>query len=234
MKWMGIQQLRKDCGITAKEMGEKIGKDATYISKIEKGNIVNTSYETIMAMASVVADSDVVKNNKVDLSRYDTEFAKLVLCCRYDYVKDIYKYVTQNKEIEQYSKVVRNLLESDLDTFNALINYRRLNKEYSDLKEKLEEEISNEIKEKSIKKYLKDLAKDNAQIKINIEIDVKDLLEYNFDKCVKEIIFDSMINEIEKIKISGIKGCSSQDYYEISNAFDDVETEITEVKEEIR
>lgn len=231
--WLGIKELRKAVGITAKEMGEKINKDATYISKIERGAIANTSYGVIMGMAQVIANSEAIKSGKVDLTDYNTEFSKLVLSCRYDYIKDVYNYVKKNKEVEEYSKIVRNLTESDIDTFSALVNYRRLNKEYCNLKEKIQNEILNQTGEKEIKKYFKNLSMEKIEIYIKGKIDLKDLMEYSFDEAVESMILGSIKSKIRDIKESGIETCETVNYeFARANEESDDECEIASVIEE--
>ena len=192
MDWLGVQELRKATGITAKEVAEKIGKDATYVSKIEKGYILNTSYDTVMSIAQVIANTEAVKSGEVDLNDYDSEFSRLVLSCRFAYMKDVYDYVKDNKEVEEYSKIIRNLNNDDLNTFRAVISHRRAEKRYNKIKDEIKREILKQSKAKSIKKYFKDLQNAKQKITLEIEIDAENFIEEDFDESI-----DWILSEIE-------------------------------------
>lgn len=204
MDWLGVQELRKATGITAKEVAEKIGKDATYVSKIEKGYILNTSYDTVMSIAQVIANTEAVKSGEVDLNDYDSEFSRLVLSCRFAYMKDVYDYVKDNKEVEEYSKIIRNLNNDDLNTFRAVISHRRAEKRYNKIRDEIKKEILKQSKAKSIKKYFKDLRNANQKITLKIEIDAENFIEEDFDEGI-DWILSEMEDYSNTLKIYGLE-----------------------------
>lgn len=206
MSWLGIQELRKATGITAKDLAVKIGKDASYVSKIEKGYILNTSYETVMSIAQVIADSDAIRSGKVDLNNYDSEFSRLVLSCRYDYMKDVYNYVKENKEVEEYSKIIRNLNKDDLSTFAALINYRSAEKRYNTIIDELKKEIIKQSKAKNIKSFFKDLTNHKKELNFLLKIYSESLLEEDFDESITSILglLECKVEEIKQFGLENI------------------------------
>lgn len=204
MSWLGIQELRKATGITAKDLADKIGKDASYVSKIEKGYILNTSYDTVMSMAQVIAASEAIKSGKVDLNDYDSEFSRLVLSCRYAYMKDVYDYVKENKEVEEYSKIIRNLNNDDLNTFRAVINYRRAEKGYNQIIDEFKREILKQSKARNIKTFFKDLTNHKKEIIFQMNINAEILMEENFDDSITSIL-DLLEFKVEDIKQYGIE-----------------------------
>lgn len=206
MSWLGIQELRKATGITAKDLAEKIGKDASYVSKIEKGYILNTSHETVMSIAQVIADSDAIKSGEVDLSNYDSEFSRLVLSCRYHYMKDVYNYVKENKEVEEYSKIIRNLNKEDLNTFTALINYRSAEKRYNEIINELKNEIIRQSKAKNIKSFFKDLTNHKKELIFSLKIYSESLLEEDFDESLTSILglLECKVEEIKQFGLENI------------------------------
>lgn len=227
MDWLGMQELRKAAGITAKEVAEKIGKDATYISKIEKGYILNTSYDTVISIAKVIADSEAIQSGKIDLNDYDSEFARLVLSCRFNYMKDVYDYVKNNKEIEEYSKIIRNLNNDDLNTFRAVISHRRAEKIYNEIKNDLNREILKQSKAKNIKKYFKDLKSSNKKITLKIEIDAEDLMEDDFDESINWILSE-LDDYKSKLELFGLEECVSEIEGKSVNEDDEMEIELPE------
>lgn len=209
MDWLGMQELRKATGITAKEVAKKIGKDATYVSKIEKGNILNTSYDTVMGIAQVIANTDAIESGEVNLNDYDSEFSRLVLSCRFAYMKDVYDYVKENKEVEEYSKIIRNLNNNDLNTFRALISHRRAEKRYNKIKDEFKKEILKQSKAKSIKKYFKDLRNVNQKITLKIEVDAEDFMEENFDESINWILSE-IGDYTDRLKMYRLEECVNE------------------------
>ncbi|MDU3724291.1 MAG: helix-turn-helix domain-containing protein, partial [Clostridium celatum] len=120
MWYTELKKIRVAIGMQAKELAEKVGKSATYISRIESGAIINTSFELVSSIARVIAESDEIKSGRVDLSEYNSDFSKLVLSYRYETMKDVYDYVNENKEVEQYSNIVRYLNKGDMDLFETV------------------------------------------------------------------------------------------------------------------
>lgn len=54
-----LRELRKERGISQKELAKKVGIDFTYLSKIETGSMDPPSEKTILALAKALnADSD--------------------------------------------------------------------------------------------------------------------------------------------------------------------------------
>lgn len=222
MSWLGIQELRKAVGISAKELAEKIGKDATYISKIEKGNIINTSYETIRNMAQVIANSEAITSGKVDLSEYESEFSKLVLSHRYDYMRDVYEYIKRNKEVEEYSQIIRNLNEDDLNTFKAVISQRRSEKRYNQIKYELKTEILKQSNSKNVKSFFKDLQQRKQKITFEIEIDAEGFLVSDFNNYITSLL-DLFEDNVEAIKTYGIENIISETGYDLEEDYMDKE-----------
>lgn len=206
MDWLGMQELRKATGITAKELAEKIGKDATYVSKIEKGYILNTSYDTVMSIAHVIANTEAIKSGEVDLNNYTSEFSRLVLSCRYAHMKEVYDYVKENKELEEYSKIIRNLNNDDLNTFRAVISHRRAEKKYNKIKDGLKKEILKQSKAKGIKKYFKDLDNTNQKMTLKIALDIDTLIEESFDESIIWIL-DEIEDYSKRLNMFGLEEC---------------------------
>ena len=220
MSWLGIQELRKAVGITAKELAEQIGKDASYVSKIEKGNIINTSYETIRNMAQVIANSEAIESGEVDLNDYDSEFSRLVLSCRYAYMKDVYDYVKENKEVEQYSNIIRNLNNDDLNTFRAVISHRRAEKRYNKIKDNFKRELLKQSNAKNIKSFFKDLQSKNNEIIFEIKVDAENFMEENFDDTITSIL-NWLEVRTDAINTYGLDGIINELYeYEAENDMD--------------
>ena len=90
MWYTELKKIRVAIGMQAKELAEKVGKSATYISRIESGAIINTSFELVSSIARVIAESDEIKSGRVDLSEYNSDFSK-------EMTKSVQKYIDQFK-----------------------------------------------------------------------------------------------------------------------------------------
>lgn len=211
MSWLGIQELRKATGVTAKDLAEKIDKDASYVSKIEKGYIINTSYDTVMSMAKVVADTEAIKSGKVDLNDYDSEFAKLVLSCRIDDMKEMYQFSKNNQEFEDYAFLIKYLKKEDMKTFMTLAKYRKSEVLFNTHKESFIQSVLQESGAKSINEFLKILNRKKQFITFNINIDFEEIVKGEF-----EVIIDSISEELNNkyglMKQVGLEEIIQHDY----------------------
>lgn len=227
MDWLGMQELRKATGITAKEVAQKIGKDATYVSKIEKGNILNTSYDIVMSIAQVIANTEAIQSGEIDLNDYDSEFSRLVLSCRFAYMKDVYDYVKENKEVEEYSKIIRNLNNDDLNTFRAVISHRRAEKRYTKIKDDFKRRILKQSKTKSIKKYFKNLRNENEKIILKIKVDTEDFIEENFDESINWILSE-IEDYISRLEMYGLEEIADESEGKCFNQDEEIEIDLPE------
>lgn len=211
MSWLGIQELRKATGVTAKDLAEKIGKDASYVSKIEKGYIVNTSYDTVMSMAQVVADTEAIKSGEVNLNDYDSEFAKLVLSCRVDNMKEMYQFSKNNKEFEDYAFLIKYLKKEDIETLMTLAKYRKSETLFNKHKEKFIQLALQESGTKNIKEFLKILNKNNEYINLNFNISFEKIAKGKFEEII-DIISKELSNNYELLKQIGLEQIIQKDY----------------------
>lgn len=211
MSWLGIQELRKATGVTAKDLAEKIGKDASYVSKIEKGYILNTSYDTVMSMAQVIADTEAIKSGKVDLTSYDSEFAKLVLSCRVDDMKEMYQFSKNNKEFEDYAFLMKYLKKEDIETLMTLAKYRKSETMFNAHKENFIQSVIQESGAKSINEFLKILNKNNQYINFNFNINFEEIVKGEFEEII-DVISEELNNNHELLKQMGLEQIIQKDY----------------------
>lgn len=211
MSWLGIQELRKATGVTAKDLAEKIGKDASYVSKIEKGYIINTSYDIVMSMAQVVADTEAIKSGKLDLNDYDSEFAKLVLSCRVDDMKEMYQFSKNNKEFEEYAFLMKYLKKEDIETLMTLAKYRKSETLFNTHRESFIQSVLQESGTKSINEFLKILNKNNQYINFDFNINFKEIVKGRFEEII-DVISEELNNNHELLKQVGLEQIIQKDY----------------------
>lgn len=84
-----LKELRTNLGMSQRELGEKVGLDFTYISKIETGTLPPPSEEKLLAMEVIL------KVDKYDLVLYadkiPSDFKKVILSDQdvQDYLREI-------------------------------------------------------------------------------------------------------------------------------------------------
>lgn len=205
MWYTELKKIRVAIGMQAKELAEKVGKSATYISRIESGAIINTSFELVSSIARVIAESDEIKSGRVDLSEYNSDFSKLVLSYRYETMKDVYDYVNENKEVEQYSNIVRYLNKGDMDLFETVARYRVAEGEFNDAKKKLEQVILMNSGKKNLNEAAKMYEKEGYRLVFPMkrEIEVEDIIKGNYSDFL-DILTDEINHLTEHMGGFGI------------------------------
>ena len=194
MWYTELKKIRVAIGMQAKELAEKVGKSATYISRIESGAIINTSFELVSSIARVIAESDEIKSGRVDLSEYNSDFSKLVLSYRYETMKDVYDYVNENKEVEQYSNIVRYLNKGDMDLFETVARYRVAEGEFNDAKKKLEQVILMNSGKKNLNEAAKMYEKEGYRLVFPMKrkIEVEDIIKGNYSDFLDNHLTEHM------------------------------------------
>ena len=205
MWYTELKKIRVAIGMQAKELAEKVGKSATYISRIESGAIINTSFELVSSIARVIAESDEIKSGRVDLSEYNSDFSKLVLSYRYETMKDVYDYVNENKEVEQYSNIVRYLNKGDMDLFETVARYRVAEGEFNDAKKKLEQVILMNSGKKNLNEAAKMYEKEGYRLVFPMKrkIEVEDIIKGNYSDFL-DILTDEINHLTEHMRGFGI------------------------------
>lgn len=205
MWYKELKEIRMAIGMKANELAEKVGKSATYISRIESGAILNTSFELVSSLARVIAESEDIKSGKVDLSKYKSDFSKLVLSYRYESMKEVYDYVKENKEVEQYSNIIRYLNKGDIDLFETVARYRIAEVDFNEAKKGLEKVILIEAGKESLSEVTKMYDKEGYRLAFQIKdkIDVEDIVNGSYSDFLG-ILSDEMNHLVEVVSISGI------------------------------
>lgn len=226
MWYTELKKIRVAIGMQAKELAEKVGKSATYISRIESGAIINTSFELVSSIARVIAESDEIKSGRVDLSEYNSDFSKLVLSYRYETMKDVYDYVKENKEVEQYSNIVRYLNKGDMDLFETVARYRVAEGNFNKAKKNLEQVILMDSGKKSISEVAKMYDKEGYRLVLPMKdkINIEDIINGSYSDFL-EILSDEMKHLTEYMRGFGIEELLEMKYPdEVAN--DEYEGEI--------
>lgn len=196
---LGMKELRKATGMGLKELSELVGKSSSYLSRIESGSIVNTSYETMLNIARAIADTDAIKSGKIDFENYNSDFGRLVLSCKYDELKKVYDYTKDNKDIEYEAKTMQYLNLNDLNVFKDLGKYRKGVIEYEDAKKQFLETIE----KLNGYEYIKECKKSLGEIPtVNIEIPIEDIIKSGYDDFSGIITYE-ILKAIEDLKFFG-------------------------------
>lgn len=205
MWYKELKEIRIAIGMQAKELAEKVGKSATYISRIESGAILNTSFELVSNIARVIAESEEIKSGMVDLSKYDSDFSKLVLSYRYETMRDVYDYVKKNKEVEQYSNIIRYLNKGDIDLFETVARYRVAEGNFNEAKKELEQVILMDSRKKSFNEVVKMYEKEGYRLVFPMKdkIEVEDIIKGNYNEFL-EILTNEMKYLTEHMRVFGI------------------------------
>lgn len=214
MWYTELKEIRVAIGMQAKELAEKVGKSATYISRIESGAIINTSFELVSSIARVIAESNDIKSGKVDLNKYNSDFAKLVLSYRYESMKDVYDYVKKNKEVEQYSNIIRYLNKGDIDLFEAVARYRVAEGNFNDARRSLEEVILIDSGKKNINEAAKMYDKEGYRLVFPIkrEIEVEEIIKGDYSDFL-ELLTEEIKHLTEHMRGFGIDSLLGLKYY---------------------
>ena len=112
MWYKELKEIRLAIGMQAKELAEKVGKSATYISRIESGAILNTSFDIVSSIARVIADNEKIKSGEVDLNKGDIDLFETV--ARYRVAER--NFNDAKKELEQAI-----LMDSKKNNFNQVV-----------------------------------------------------------------------------------------------------------------
>lgn len=205
MWYKELKEIRLAIGMQAKELAEKVGKSATYISRIESGAILNTSFELVSSIARIIAESEEIKSGMVDLSKYDSDFSKLVLSYRYETMRDVYDYVKENKEVEQYSNIIRYLNKGDVDLFETVASYRVAEGNFNEAKKELEKVILMDSRKKSFNEVVKMYEKEGYRLVFQMKgkIEVEDIIKGNYNDFL-EILTNEMKHLTEHMRVFGI------------------------------
>ena len=215
MWYKELKQLRLAVGMPAKELAKKVDKSATYISRIESGAILNTSFELVSALAKVIAETESIKSGKVDLSNYNSDFSRMVLSYRYDDMKRVYNYAKENKYVEQYSNIVK-YLEAD---FNIA-------------KEKLERAILKERGMDTLDEVVNSLRKEDCEIVLDVKIPLQLVIEGNYSDYMS-LLSEEMEWRTEGLKNYGIEAIIDiKDFgYGIASNEEDSEIQLSEPRD---
>lgn len=231
MWYKELKEIRLAIGMQAKELAEKVDKSATYISRIESGAILNTSFDIVSSIARVIADNEKIKSGEIDLNKYSSDFSKLVLSYRYETMKDVYDYVRKNKEVEQYSNIVRYLNKGDIDLFETVARYRVAERNFNDAKKELEQAILMDSKKKNFNQVVKMYEKEGYRLVLPMKdkIEVEDVIKGNYNDFL-EILTNEMRCLTENIKLVGIDELIEMKQYpsEIDNDYEDKEVILEE------
>ena len=231
MWYKELKEIRLAIGMQAKELAGKVGKSATYISRIESGAILNTSFDIVSSIARVIADNEKIKSGEVDLNKYSSDFSKLVLSYRYETMKDVYDYVRKNKEVEQYSNIVRYLNKGDIDLFETVARYRVAERNFNDAKKELEQAILMDSKKNNFNQVVKMYEKEGYRLVLPMKdkIEVEDVIKGNYNDFL-EILTNEMRCLTENIKLVGIDELIEMKQYpsEIDNDYEDKEVILEE------
>ncbi|MBM7872249.1 transcriptional regulator with XRE-family HTH domain [Clostridium pascui] len=213
MRSLGIKEIRKALGMTAEQLGKEVGISASYILRIESGNVQNPSFATISKLAEVIASTEDVKNGKVNLNEFDSDFGKLVLSFRYSEIKDAYDFVRNNNNIEEYSQMVKYLSEDDMNTITSLIEYRKVQHGFIEARKKLKNAI---IRYSKNKNYEEAVCNINFKLlldeSLDLDYEIQELLlnegKLNIDLCSKILL--SMSEDIEHYGIDNFEKYDNQ------------------------
>ncbi len=216
MWYEGLKQLRIAIRMPSKELAEKIGKSPTYISRLESGAIQNTSYDTVLSMAMVIAESDAIVNGEVDLNQFDSDFSKLVFGCRYQQLKYVYDFAKENKYVEECGSILKYMNEGDRESFRAVGKYRSAVNEFERAKSEVKNMIKLQTGQDTFKEALKKINEDGCVLnELVIEIPMQDILSMNYDKFMN-IISENLQHELEISQYAGIENSrliTSKDSY---------------------
>lgn len=234
MSSLGIKEIRKALDITAEQLGKEVGLSASYILRIESGNVQNPSFTTVAKLAEVIANTESVKNGNVDLNQFDSHFSRLVLSFRHKEIKEVYDFVKDNKDIDVYVEMVKYLLPSDMNTISSLIEYRKLSNELDSAKQRLKDTIIKYSDTDSYEETVKIISFRNLfNNAIDIDYEMEELLLGN-NKFDGKLLSRILLSMADVIELRGIE-CIYKSDDEI-NKFntsvdedDDKEQEIIEV-----
>lgn len=232
MWYKELKQLRLAVGMPAKELAKKVGKSATYISRIESGAILNTSFELVSALAKVIAETESIKSGKVDLSNYNSDFSRMVLSYRYDDMKRVYNYAKENRYVEQYSNIVKYLGKSDIELFEIVARYRKSEADFNIAKEKLERAILKERGMDTLDEVVNSLRKEDCEIVLDVKIPLQLVIEGNYSDYMS-LLSEEMEWRTEGLKNYGIEAIIDiKDFgYGIASNEEDSEIQLSEPRD---
>lgn len=231
----GVKELRVAINMPAKVLSEKVGISPTYLSRIEGGRIEKTSYETMLNLAQVIADSDAIVEGKVDLDEFDSEFARLVFGCRYKELKRVYEYSREHQFAQEYEQIIKYMNQGDLDTFRTVAKYREAETRFKKVREKYLEMVMLSTKSKNLEEALNQLDQDGIVLgDVTMELPAVDVLTLGYDKFL-DIVADRIAEETELLSHSDIfntKFFETKDSlpYQYGDEEDDQEGEVREFK----
>ena len=183
MSNIGLKELRNAVGLTAEKLGNMVGKSYSYILRVESGNIGNPSYETMMAIAIALAETDAVKNNKVDLFKFDSQLSRIIIGLTMDSKNEAYRYSMKNKGIEEQVELMKALTDSDMNTLKALIKFRQGEQGWNNATNNLKNAILKYASDKEYKNILETLY-------IKMEHRVSDIINESYDMVSRNLEFE--------------------------------------------
>lgn len=233
MWYKDLKELRKLVGITATQMAERLGKDKSYISKLESGCVINTSFDTVYSMASIIAESNKIKNGEIDLNKYTSHFGKAVMSCIHDNVKEVYDFSINNVNYDKYATMCQYLDDNELTVLSTLAYYKKLVHQYNNVKNKLISIVTKSNNSSTLTEALSKFEAEYMRPKFELTIYMDELENLDFIGYFKNHI-DYMESIIESIETSGIETIlsSTEDEFYLGGDYDsDSEIIITDITE---
>lgn len=180
---LGLKELRNAVGLTAEQLGNKVGKSSSYILRIESGNVANPSYETMINIAYAISETDAIQNNDIDLFKFETPLAKTIIGLRMDSKNEAYRYSMQNKGIEEQVELMKALTDSDINTLKALMKFRQGEQGWNNATNNLKNAILKYASEKEYKNILE-------MLYIKTEHRVSDIINESYDMLSRNLEFE--------------------------------------------
>lgn len=123
---LGLREVRKAIGYTSEQLGEEVGMNPTYITRVENGTIKSPSFATVMKLAEVLSRSPQIINNEVDLSKYPGMFPRLIMVHKDQ--RSIVEAYSQDKAINMLKDQLDNadvLTDNEVNVFNKYAKYKK-------------------------------------------------------------------------------------------------------------
>lgn len=234
MSGLGIKEIRKALDITAEQLGKEVGLTASYILRIESGNVQNPSFATVSKLAEVIANTESVRSGEVDLNQFDSCFSRLVMSYRHKEIKEVYDFVKGNNKIDLYVEMVKYLSQPDMNTINCLIEYRKLQHELNAARRKLKNTVMKYCDRDNFEKTVKNIDfRSLLNYSLDIDFEMEELLT-NDTKNDMNFLAQILLSMSDVIELQGIESISKCDEevnpYNVSADEDnDKELEIAEV-----
>ncbi|MEO2563984.1 helix-turn-helix transcriptional regulator [Clostridium tertium] len=183
MENLGLKELRNAVGLTAEQLGNKVGKSSSYILRIESGNVANPSYETMINIAYAISETDAIQNNDIDLFKFETPLAKTIIGLRMDSKNEAYRYSMENKGIEEQVELMKALTDSDMNTLKALIKFRQGEQGWNNATNNLKKAILKHSNEKEYKNIVE-------MLYINNEIKISEIINEKYEFVTRYLEYE--------------------------------------------